>query len=181
MHALNAAVPYEILYYYYSYKIEYMLLPASLRLIGTGCTHSKVNGAAGDAVEVAIQVQGLKGICNYDEFVEHVLKDAALPDYNNGHRLPMNEDSTYFSATIDPDSSVANNFILRDPDNWILYNQKSIMPTFVPIDATEIKNPPAPLIKSLSNKVNQAQVTSTVSVAHSRIRRLLYSIMSPTG
>lgn len=103
VHALNAAVPYELLYFYHSYKLEFTLLPASSRTMGKACKHKAVATTAGNAVEAAITSQGLTGICTFDEFVKHVLKATDVMRYTSG--------ST--GLTIDPDNRVATNFPVK--------------------------------------------------------------------
>src|SRR5690349_1454501 len=100
LHAFNKAAPFEILYYYHSYKLEYMLLPADKRKIGTGCTHTKQDGTEGDGIELSSELLGIKGICTFDEFVKHL--------------LPAGDDDRFTVGkngySIDPGSNVKDNF-----------------------------------------------------------------------
>lgn len=94
--ALNTAVPYQLLYFYYGYKIEFASLPAAERMISPTCRHrAKPGTAEGAAVEVAIAAQGLPGICTFGEFVLNVLGKQTGKHY------------TGTGLTIDPDSSAA--------------------------------------------------------------------------
>ncbi|KFX89522.1 hypothetical protein V490_06963 [Pseudogymnoascus sp. VKM F-3557] len=97
--ALNTAVPYQLLYFYYGYKIEFSSLPAAERKIAVKCTHrAKPGTAEGAAVEAAIAAQGLPGICTFGEFALHVLGKKSGKLY------------TGTGITIDPDSSAAKDF-----------------------------------------------------------------------
>ncbi|KFY49142.1 hypothetical protein V495_00698 [Pseudogymnoascus sp. VKM F-4514 (FW-929)] len=97
--ALNTAVPYQLLYFYYGYKIEFSSLPAAERKIAVKCIHrAKPGTAEGAAVEAAIAAQGLPGICTFGEFALHVLGKQSGKLY------------TGTGITIDPDSSAAKDF-----------------------------------------------------------------------
>lgn len=94
--ALNTAVPYQLLYFYYGYKIEFASLPAAERMIAPTCRHrAKPGTAEGVAVEAAIAAQGLPGICTFGEFALEVLGKQSAKHY------------TGTGLTIDPDSSAA--------------------------------------------------------------------------
>ncbi|RDW56740.1 hypothetical protein BP6252_13995 [Coleophoma cylindrospora] len=60
----NNSVAYELLYYYYVYKMEWESEPANSRTIATGCVP---NG-------------GRAGICYFDEFADYVMNDAQFSD-----------------------------------------------------------------------------------------------------
>ncbi|RDW56891.1 hypothetical protein BP5796_12958 [Coleophoma crateriformis] len=60
----NNSVAYELLYYYYVYKMEWEATPASSRTIATGCAP---NG-------------GRTGMCYFDEFADYVMNDAQFSD-----------------------------------------------------------------------------------------------------
>ena len=79
VNALNVAGPYELVYLYYVYKIEYATVPAGSRKIAPGCVHRPYTGNAAaplgviDAANTAAAVaQGVVGICTFKEFYNRV-------------------------------------------------------------------------------------------------------------
>jgi len=78
--ALNAAAPYEMVYLYYAYKMEYLTFkPPGSKKIAPGCTHRPFTGSAGapqaiieQAINNAASVQGVVGICTFNEFMNHI-------------------------------------------------------------------------------------------------------------
>src|SRR6266487_3029394 len=73
--ALNDAIPYELLWFYSAYKMDYKTHKAADRTIVRNCVHQPpISGAA--AIEAAFIQEtvdaGVQGICHFDEFVKHV-------------------------------------------------------------------------------------------------------------
>ena len=83
--ALNAAVPFQLLWYYTAYKIEWRS-GISPRNIATGCHHAP--SAAFDAVASAA---GVSGICTFDEFVHHLDDKAEIKTFTTGEPLDPND------------------------------------------------------------------------------------------
>ncbi|KFY47136.1 hypothetical protein V494_00157 [Pseudogymnoascus sp. VKM F-4513 (FW-928)] len=158
--AMNVAVPYELLFFYHSYKAEFALLPQSKRTIGPRCGHTA--GAANSAVELAITAQGLQGICTFDEFVRHVLID--LDRYTvDSH-----------GNTIDPDSKVSANFDQANKAS-MRYIFKHIFPE-VDLDDADKRAQPL-LIEGLADAIQKARMTTEAgSAVLSRVALMLPKI-----
>ena len=79
VNALNAAAPYEMVYLYNAYKMEFLTVAAGSRKIAPGCTHVPYTGAPqaplglinANIVATAI-AEGVEGICTFYEFMDHV-------------------------------------------------------------------------------------------------------------
>jgi hypothetical protein len=148
VHALNNALPFEVLNYYYSYKAEYKLNPSMGRLIGFNCEHKKDESLAGQAVELAILAQGLEGICTFDEFTRNILIEQRKPLYTVGGT----------GLTIDPDSSVRTNFPGPDKPQF-LYDITELLPTYAPA-AGEEKLPLEKAIDLVGSAVDRARYSA---------------------
>lgn len=149
LHAYNAAAPFELLYFYYSYKVEYMLAPSGSRTIATGCTHTRRGGTAGEAVEAAILIQGLDGICTFDEFVHYVLQETERPKFTTGGN----------GFTIDPDSKVTANFNFDPNGHDLVYVIDNMIPGENVNGRPE--GPLAPIIDAVADKVQIARGLGT--------------------
>lgn len=79
--ALNDAVPFELLWYYTAYKIEWRS-GISPRNIATGCRH-----APSAAFDAAASAAGVSGICTFDEFVKHLDSKDLFKDFATGAPL----------------------------------------------------------------------------------------------
>ena len=60
----NSSIAYELLYYYYVYKMQWESEPDSSRTIATGC----------------VPDSGRSGMCYFDEFADYVMDDALFSD-----------------------------------------------------------------------------------------------------
>lgn len=81
--ALNAAAPYEMVYLYNAYKMEYITVAAGSRKIAPGCTHTPFTGNAASPlgqinanINAAAITEGVVGICTLYEFMQHVQTNA---------------------------------------------------------------------------------------------------------
>ncbi|RDW60712.1 hypothetical protein BP6252_12095 [Coleophoma cylindrospora] len=92
--ALNAATPWETMYFYSVYKAE-LAAGVSTKTTGGGCVHSASNFPAGeDNYKTEIAAAGFTaGICTYDEFVKFIGDSQGWADYKY----------TTDGATINPD------------------------------------------------------------------------------
>lgn len=74
--ASDAALPYELLWFYGAYKMEFKTRPLDTRDMARGCVHVPLKVGAGLAAEQAFiattEEQGVEGICAFDEFVRHI-------------------------------------------------------------------------------------------------------------
>jgi hypothetical protein len=76
----NSSIAYELLYYYYVYKMEWESEPDSSRTIATGC----------------VPDSGRSGMCYFDEFADYVMNDALFSD--NYHPDPLTDHTSTPSA-----------------------------------------------------------------------------------
>ncbi|RDW91204.1 hypothetical protein BP5796_02369 [Coleophoma crateriformis] len=76
---LNAATPWETMYFYSVYKAE-LAAGVSTKTTGGGCVHSVSNFPAGeDNYKTYIAAAGFAaGICAYDEFVKFIVRQPSL-------------------------------------------------------------------------------------------------------
>jgi hypothetical protein len=114
VNALNAAGPYELVYLYYAYKMEYATVAAGSRKIAPGCVHTPFAGNAAaplgviDAANTAAAVtQGVVGICTFYEFW-HQVGTNAWAQAMNGKELPRRNDplsiTNPLTRTLNPDA-----------------------------------------------------------------------------
>jgi hypothetical protein len=109
VNALNAAAPYEIVYLYNAYKMEFLTFtsPGS-RKIAPGCTHVPYTGnpAAHPAIintnlVASAIAEGVVGICTFNESMRHV-------QTSGWERAMRNKEAS-------PRFGAANAAILNDP------------------------------------------------------------------
>lgn len=141
--AVYTAAPYQLLYLYYAYKIEFTAMPVASRTIAKGCTHERVPGSA---VEAAIVAQSLEGICTFGEFTRHIIGEESLPNY------------TGTGSTIDPDSSVADDLPQDRTAPQITYNSKKILPLYDNKGVPNIQL--KPVINGITDAVQLARNTA---------------------
>lgn len=91
--ALNDAAPFEILWYYTAYKIEWRS-GISPRNIATGCRH-----APSAAFDAAASAAGVSGICTFDEFVRHFDSRDVLENFATGQPLDPSDQEVRQSWT----------------------------------------------------------------------------------
>lgn len=114
--ALNAAAPYEMVYLYNAYKMEYLTVPAGSRKIAPGCRHTPYTGnpaaplaliaANTNAASIA---QGVVGICTFNEFMQHVQTNAWRAAMRNKERPALGPANVAtindpLTRTLDPDA-----------------------------------------------------------------------------
>ncbi|KAK3676824.1 hypothetical protein LTR78_003028 [Recurvomyces mirabilis] len=86
--ALKEAAPFEVLWYYQAYKIEWKSVDSSKRQIAGGCTHkSGVDLAFDDAAAAA----GVAGICTIDEFTQYLGGKTYKNKFTSGEGLEPND------------------------------------------------------------------------------------------
>jgi hypothetical protein len=83
--ANNSAAPFELLWYYTAYKIEWRsgLTP---RTLATTCHH-----APEATFDTAAAAAGLAGICTFDEFVQHCGQNGDWAGFHSGEPLDPND------------------------------------------------------------------------------------------
>jgi hypothetical protein len=85
--ALNDAAPFELLWYYTAYKIEWRS-GISPRSIATGCHH-----APSTAFDATASAAGVSGICTFDEFVKHLDDKAMFKNFVTGEPLDPKDEA----------------------------------------------------------------------------------------
>jgi hypothetical protein len=85
VYANNLAAPFELLWYYSAYKIEWKS-GTHPRALATGCKHSPAT-----AFDSAAAAAGLSGICTFDEFVQHVGQNNEWAGFHSGEPLDPND------------------------------------------------------------------------------------------
>ncbi|KAI9729524.1 MAG: hypothetical protein M1818_008497 [Claussenomyces sp. TS43310] len=147
--ALNAAAPFELLYFYSAYKIEWTSLDSSGRTIATGCRHSPNNFPAGEsAYAAAATAAGVKGICTFDEFVKYVGRTQSFIRYR------------YTAATITPDPATIKVKFQQTFGVYpaLAYDPAKLLPTWASVRAN---TPLTPIIKQITNAVQTAREVVT--------------------
>ena len=80
--ALNVAAPYEVMFFYSAYKMEFATVAKDSRTLAPGCTHvpklyGDKTGTSPPAIAETAFVNsavdaGIAGICSFDEFLKHI-------------------------------------------------------------------------------------------------------------
>lgn len=109
--ALNAAIPYEAVYFYNAYKIEYAasLKSGGPRTIATRCEHSTQQepkttplGMVLANFEKSAADAGVAGICSFDEFLKSGVLDDGWKNFEPP--TPTEKNPTSITITLDPDA-----------------------------------------------------------------------------
>ncbi|KAL5352975.1 hypothetical protein ACLOAV_002924 [Pseudogymnoascus australis] len=166
VNANDLAFPFEMLFFYYSYKAEFTALPQGSRTIGKGCQHV----TAGADIEASMVAQGVAGICTFNEFVKEVLNKKHLSFYtHDGNDALIDYPS---GRTIDPDHNVVGNFARKT--NW-LYNTAALLDKYrgkpPPAQATVFRDITDNIQTARRNAVTPSKLTSSLAsiVAYTKV------------
>jgi hypothetical protein len=116
VNALNAAAPYEMVYLYNAYKMEFLTVAAGSRKIAPDCTHTPFTGNAASPlgqintnINAAAITKGVVEICTFYEFMQHVqtnvwrtaMQGKEVPRGGAANIASINDPLT---RTLDPDA-----------------------------------------------------------------------------
>lgn len=115
VNALNAAAPYEAIYFYNAYKMEYATVSdPALRTIATGCVHrgprANIPATSPPGIVEANFIQstvgaGVAGICSFDDF----LREIQSPGWSAYNRInPSVANPISQSVTLEPDADAVS-------------------------------------------------------------------------
>jgi hypothetical protein len=112
VNALNAANPYEMVYMYYAYKMEWASgVAAADRKIAPGCTHKAYTGIPTaplalieNANLAAMATQGVSGICTFFDFWKYAGTHTWLQMWTGQEIAKPNPTQPPLTRTIDPDA-----------------------------------------------------------------------------
>lgn len=140
--ANNQAAPFELLWYYTAYKIEWRS-GINPRNLATGCHHKP--SAAFDA---AASAAGVSGICTFDEFIQHLDPKEMFQKFKTGELL-------------DPSDQVVRQkwtaFLIENDNPRWQGNLKDLIPETNPAVAGKGPKPFAPVIGEILGYVQDAR------------------------